>query len=247
MTLGHEANGARIPFTHSSAKGPHPNGTAMTTCEPRFNTPWRTRCIERRALAGLGAAGLLMSIFPDVAPAQSAPASEYLPVCTIPNCLNPRVVSKSGVGSANAVAEAKVVREDAVAWCAKYNARNPTCVADQVVQGGTGGGAKFKTAFRAQANCPAGSLTAVDGGSYSRVGTWPDGPGRGRSKFQGSLSQIGGRQFQQQDVAGLANGSTTIYQMGAGANSGESLAIQWEVLCSGASPAAPKGAGTNTR
>jgi hypothetical protein len=65
------------------------------------------------------------------------------------------------------------------------------------------------------------------------VGTWPDGPGRGRARFQGNLSQIGGRQFQQQDVAGLANGSTTIYQMGAGANSGESLAIQWEILCAG--------------
>lgn len=103
-----------------------------------------------------------------------------------------------------------------------------------MAQGGTGGGAKYRTSFRATANCSAGRLTAVDGGTYTHVGTWADGPGRGRARFQGNLSQIGGRKFEQQGAAGLANGSTTIYQLGAQANSGESLAIQWEVLCAGA-------------
>ena len=206
----------------------------MTRCIPKSCDRLRTLRVLSRPLAVLGIAAVLGHGMPDSAMAQPMPAAEYLPVCTIPNCLNPRVASKSGIGSANASAEAKVVREDAVTWCAKYNARNPTCVTDQVAQGGTGGGAKFKTTFRAAANCPAGRLTAVDGGSYTHVGTWTDGPGRGRPRFQGSLSQIGGRQFQQQDVAGLTNGSTTIYQMAAGANSGESLATQWEILCPGA-------------
>jgi len=190
----------------------------------------------------LGVVVLHAALLPSPAVAQTSSAVEYLPVCTIPNCLNPRVISKSGVGGASATAEAKVVRDDAVAWCAKYNQRNPSCVADQVAQGGTGGGAKFRTSFRASANCAAGRLTAVDGGTYTYVGTWSDGPGRGRPRFQGNLSQIGGRQFQQPDVAGLSNGSTTIYQMGAGANSGESLATQWDVLCAGAAAPSVKAA-----
>ena len=79
----------------------------------------------RSSLGVVGAASLLASASPDPAAAQAASAVQYLPVCTVPNCLNPRVTSKSGMGSANASAEAKAVRDDAVAWCAQYSARNP--------------------------------------------------------------------------------------------------------------------------
>jgi hypothetical protein len=174
------------------------------------------------------AAGLLAT----PAAAQSV---EYLPVCTLPNCLSPRVISKAGVGTANAVAEAKVTLEDATRWCSKYKPNYRICPQDEVERGGTGGGARLKKNYTATANCQTGELRPIDGRSYKYVGTWPDGPGRGRPRFQGSLSEIGGRQFQQ-DTAGLANGATSIYELAVAANSGESLAVQWEMLCKGAQP-----------
>lgn len=71
--------------------------------------------MSAHARAWLSAALLGQALSPSQARAQATAAAQYLPVCTIANCLNPRVVSKSGIGSANATAEAKVVREDAVA------------------------------------------------------------------------------------------------------------------------------------
>jgi hypothetical protein len=162
----------------------------------------------------------------------------FLPVCLLERCLNPRVTSKSGVGTANAAAEAQVTKDDATAWCAKFNKGNPTCADDQVAQGGTAGGAKYRAnAFKAAANCGAGKLTAVDGRSYTYVGKWPDGgAGAGRAKFQGSMGEVGGRVFEQQDGPQVANGSMSISEVALEPNAGESLAIQWEILCAGAAP-----------
>ena len=74
--------------------------------------------------------------------AASAPAAatkldgEFLPVCLLERCLNPRVQAKNGVGTASASVEAKVTTADATAWCAKWNAGYKGCVEDQVAQGG---------------------------------------------------------------------------------------------------------------
>src|SRR5688572_3753548 len=64
-------------------------------------------------------------------------AAEYLPVCE--KCLNPRVFSKTGIGTAKAEAEAKVVQEDAAAWCAANRPRDPYCAREEVTNGGDGG------------------------------------------------------------------------------------------------------------
>ncbi len=175
-------------------------------------------------------------------PASAQPVAQangqFLPVCLLPRCLNPRIVSTSGVGTANAVAQAKVTREDATAWCAQFNAANKSCVEDQLAQGGTAGGAKFRANdFKAMANCATGKLNAVDGRSYTYVGTWPSGgPGAGQPKFAGSMGELGGRVFEQQGAPQVANGSTTIFQVALEPNAGESLALQWQALCSGAAP-----------
>ena len=163
---------------------------------------------------------------------------QFLPVCLLPRCLNPRVLSTSGVGTANAVAEAKVTRDDATAWCAQFNAGNKGCVEDQLAQGGTAGGAKFRANdFKATANCATGKLNAVDGHAYTYVGTWPGGgAGAGRPKFAGSTGEPGGRVFEQQGGPQVANGSTTIFQVALEPNAGESLAVQWQLLCAGAAP-----------
>jgi hypothetical protein len=136
------------------------------------------------------------------------------------------------------VAEAKVTQEDATAWCAQFNAGYKGCVEDQLAQGGTAGGAKFRANdFKASANCTTGKLTAVDGRSYTYVGTWPEGgPGAGKPKFAGSMGEVGGRLFEQQGGPQVANGATSIFLLALEPNAGESLAIQWQVLCAGAAP-----------
>ncbi len=176
---------------------------------------------------------------PSVAQPSPQANGAFLPVCLLERCLNPRVTSKSGVGTANATAEAQVTKDDATAWCANFNKGNPTCADDQVAQGGTAGGAKYRAnAFKAAANCQMGKLTAVDGRSYTYVGKWPDGgAGAGRAKFQGSMGEVGGRVFEQQDGPQVANGSMSIFEVALEPNAGESLAMQWDILCGGATPA----------
>lgn len=183
---------------------------------------------------------IVYPIRPAAAPSAAPTANgAFLPVCLLERCLNPRVTTKSGVGTASALAEAQVTKDDATAWCAKFNKGNPTCADDQLAQGGTAGGAKYRAnAFKATANCETGKLAAVDGRSYTYVGKWPDGgPGAGRAKFQGTMGEIGGRVFEQQDGPQVANGSMSIFQVALEPNAGESLAIQWEILCGGAAPA----------
>jgi hypothetical protein len=180
------------------------------------------------------------------APARAAPPSggakldgEFLPVCLLERCLNPRVDTKSGVGTAAAKIEAKVTTADATAWCAKWNAAYKGCVEDQMAQGGTGGGAKFRSpTYVATANCTAGELKAVDGRSYKYIGTWADGAGAGRAKFRGSMGESPAGKFEQQGAAQVANGATSIFQLALEPNAGESLAIQWDLLCAGARPPA---------
>ena len=58
----------------------------------------------------------------------------------------------------------------------------------------------------------------------------------GRVLTSASTGEIGGRVFEQQGGPQVANGSTTIFQLALEPNAGESLAVQWQVLCAGAAP-----------
>jgi hypothetical protein len=176
---------------------------------------------------------------PRTAPAQPAASQaggEFLPLCLLPKCLNPRVISKSGVGTANARAEAKVTAEDAARWCAQNNPTYKGCVDDRVEYGGSAD--RFNNIdFKASANCTAGTLVAVDDLSYTYIGTWPDGPGAGRPRFRGPHTTDGTTQFEQQGAVQVASGAYSIAEVANQPNSGESLAIQWEILCGAARPA----------
>jgi hypothetical protein len=92
--------------------------------------------------------------------------------------------------------------------------------------------------FKASANCQAGTMTAIDELQYTYVGTWPSGPGAGRPRFKGPHTTDGTTQFEQQGGVQVASGAYSIADVANGPNSGESLAIQWEILCAGA-PAPP--------
>jgi hypothetical protein len=168
---------------------------------------------------------------PQAAP--SRPGGDFLPLCLLERCLNPRVLSKSGIGTANATATAKVTADDAKVWCAKYNPTYKDCARDRVEYGGAAERLS-SVEFKASANCQAGTLAAVDGLQYTYIGTWSDGRGAGRPRFRGPHTTDGTTQFEQQGGPQVASGAWDIADLANGPNSGESLAIQWEILCAGA-------------
>ena len=76
---------------------------------------------------------------------------EYLPICNLPKCLNPRVTIKAGIGTTNATAEAKIAPEDAEKWCATYKPMDKYCGKEQVKNGWIA----FRNLFRASADAEA--------------------------------------------------------------------------------------------
>ena len=93
-------------------------------------------------------AGFGVSVITPVGAADGGGA-ESMPICTLPKCLNPRVTTKSGIGTANAAVEAKVTAEDAAKWCATYKPMDKLCAVEQVKSGWIG----FRNLYRASADC----------------------------------------------------------------------------------------------
>jgi hypothetical protein len=151
--------------------------------------------------------------------------AEYLPVCE--KCLNPRVISKAGGGTSAASADALVVQEDAVVWCAANRPRDPYCAREEVRNGGDGG----RKSYKATADCSAGVLHSIDGYEYRYAGVWPDGPGRGRPM----LKDTGGNIRRWNSITsgyGIARAEWDRY-------GGYSLTRQWETLCGSSAPSLP--------
>jgi hypothetical protein len=164
------------------------------------------------------------------------PGAEYLPVCTWPICLNPKVTEKTGVGTEKATVRGDVTQEDAQRWCSIHKSGYKFCAEEEVANNGTRGGL-YGRRFDAkgEANCAAGTMRAIDGGNYAYAGTWPEGgPGAGRARFS-----AGGRPvqfFEQQGLVQVNNGAKSFREVSYEPGSGESLAIQWEILCKGSPP-----------
>ncbi|HVY07502.1 MAG TPA: hypothetical protein VHB46_16120 [Burkholderiales bacterium] len=177
----------------------------------------------------LGRSAAVLSLLLPVAPAFAA--AEYLPICNLPKCLNPQVTAKTGVGTANATAEAKTNLDDATKWCATYKPRDKYCPKEQVQSGWIG----FRNTFRATADCTTGKLVAIDGNTYSYAGTWADGAGKGRPKF--TTKNVSFPVGKWEDPGVSVDNSGTFLGWGGGASN---LATQWEVLCAGAPAPATK-------
>jgi hypothetical protein len=175
------------------------------------------------SLAWLCAAVVFTAMF-SIADAAPSAGGDYLPICNLPKCLNPQVTSKSGIGTANAMAEAKISTDDATKWCATYKPRDKYCPKEQVQSGWVG----FRSLYRAGADCPAGRMTAIDGGTYIYAGVWEDGPGKGRPRFAASNSRVVSQKWDEPGVT--VDPSGTITGWGGGS---PNLAAQWEVLCAG--------------
>ena len=138
------------------------------------------------------------------APAMAQPG--WLSQCS--KCPSPSITRTSGLGTANAVAEAKMTRKELEGWCAQWEPQNRACVKEQLA------GTDLSETYRATANCPAGRITPIDGQTYSYAGKWTDDIGKGRSRWRDASGKIVGQD---------------------NASNGLAISQQWEVLCPGAS------------
>jgi hypothetical protein len=135
--------------------------------------------------------------------AGAAAAQDWLALCS--RCLSPTVHTKTGIGTANAVAIARITREAAEGWCGNWQPGDANCVREQMAS------PEAQKDHRASADCPAGRITAVDGNTYRRDGVWPRGDiGAGRARFRDASGRIVGRD---------------------NASGGLGIAQQWELLC----------------
>ncbi len=150
---------------------------------------------------------------------------DTMPICTLPKCLNPRVTAKSGTGTATATVEAKVTPDDAAKWCATYKPKDKLCTQEQVRNGWIG----FKNLYRASADCTVGRMTPIDGNTYTYVGVWEDGPGKGRPKFTTTNRRFPHTKWDETGIETHPDGTITGWGGGS-----PNLAAQWEVLCAGA-------------
>ena len=137
-----------------------------------------------------------------------AAAEEILAVCA--RCPSPTVFAKTGTGTANSVAEAKMTRQTFVQGCTEQGFQGAAlakCVKDEMVADGG-------KIYRASANCLAGTLSPIDGKQYTFAGVWPnDDIGGGWTRWRDTATgQIVGRD---------------------NASGGLGLSQQWEVLCPG--------------
>ena len=189
------------------------------------------RSLGLTVLGGVLLLSLAISSAPGESAVMAADGVETMPICTLPKCLNPRVTAKSGIGTASATVEAKVTPEDAAKWCAIYKPQYKLCQQEEVRNGWIG----FKNLYRANANCPAGQMTAIDGNQYTYVGVWEDGPGKGRPKFTTQNRRFPHTKWEETGVEIHPSGSITGWGGGS-----PNLAAQWEVLCAGAPAPAVK-------
>lgn len=133
----------------------------------------------------------------------------WLSLCS--QCLSPTIISKSGIGTAQAVAIARMTREGAAEWCGSWrpDVSQAACVKQALAEEPPG-----KT-YRASADCTQGRITAVDGATYRLAGVWTSDVGRGRTKWRDSSGHIVGQD---------------------NASNGLGISQQWEILCPGATP-----------
>lgn len=119
----------------------------------------------------------------------------------------PTVISKSGIGTANAVAEARVTRKEIEGWCANWSPGDRDCARRELAS------AEAKRTYRASADCTRGRITAVDGNTYTLAGKWDASDvGAGRTRWRDASGKIVGRD---------------------NASGGLGISQQWEVLCPG--------------
>lgn len=93
--------------------------------------------------------------------AAAGAASEWLAVCG--KCISPTIFAKSGVGTANARAEARITRAEIEDWCANWQPGDGNCVPQQLKS------SDLDKVYRASADCPGEGSRR----STARPTSWP--------------------------------------------------------------------------
>lgn len=165
-----------------------------------------SRAVRRKSSLALVAVAML-------AGSTGAPAADWLSLGS--KHWAPTVTSKTGIGTANAAAEAKVTREEITGWCANWSPGDADCAKREMAS------AEAKKTYRATADCTRGRITAVDGNTYTLAGMWDNSDiGGGRSKWRDASGRFVGRD---------------------NASGGLDISQQWGVLCPGPIKKAPGG------
>ncbi|MEO8371975.1 MAG: hypothetical protein ABI806_22515, partial [Candidatus Solibacter sp.] len=135
----------------------------------------------------------------------AAAEAEWLASCF--RCPAPAVTTKTGSGTANAVAEARMTAAALKESCSSSDPQNvEACVRREMAEAGG-------KVYRAKADCTAGRITTIEDQQYMLAGLWDSSDiGGGRTKWRGADGQIIGRD---------------------NATNGLAISQQWEVLCPG--------------
>ena len=131
--------------------------------------------------------------------ARTVPPGEWLSLCA--KCASPKIFSASGIGTANARAEARLTRADVLSTDGPCDgSTDKACVQRETAK-----------IYRATADCTAGKITTILDESFTLAGIWDNSDiGGGQSKWRGADGQIVGRD---------------------NASNGLAISQQWEVLC----------------
>ena len=176
---------------------------------PRSSSwPRPNRGAAARRIVPAAALVLLASV---ATPARAASGAEWLASTDGPN---PTVIAKSGVGTAQATAKAKVTSDALQTFCADQAGQGDPAQArsaiDACVKQQKG---ELGKTYTVGADCTVGRLAALDGKSYVLDGLWDNSDiGSGRTRWKGPDGNVVGRD---------------------NASGGLALSQQWEVLCPG--------------
>lgn len=122
---------------------------------------------------------LALGVSAQPASAQAKAKAQWLPLCG--KCASPTVFAKSGIGTAHAVAKAKMTFEDAKENCQSYSMDDhPDCdkEAKETLKEENG------KVYTATADCVHGKLTIADGESFIYAGIWPSGYLKGKTRWR---------------------------------------------------------------
>lgn len=156
----------------------------------------------------LAAAGLGAQTRSQRAPAQPAAEAAWLgsPIREEPS---PTVTALRGVGTANAMAEARMTQQELATFC-KEHAQSYQSAAACLKQKQSEYGTKI---FRASADCTTGQITTTGDQSYTLDGLWDNSDiGSGRTRWRDADGNVVGRDL---------------------INNGLHISQQWETLCPG--------------
>ncbi len=139
--------------------------------------------VSALVLAGFFTLGTFRA-HPATAPTQKA---EWLPLCG--KCQTPTVFSKSGIGTANAIAKARVTYQDAKQYCEQWSIEDhPNCdrQAKETLQEENG------KIYTATADCVHGKMTDANGENFTYADLWPksDRYLAGKTRWRGALGPM---------------------------------------------------------